>query len=146
MTCDNRESEAPASCAYTEEVGTEWGTTETESMSVSAKVEASVSAGFFGLFAASAPASASTQFDWSIVDNTVKSKLTRYEVSVEVPPGKMLYIEHVVGRCGGSSVQTNMFKTYTEGKNNTREEEEGYQVVGTQDGTRSRIQDCKRRL
>jgi len=107
---DNKEGTEPTTFTYTETIGTTFSTEMEMSFGVSITVEKEVSASFFDLFGAKIGVSGTTNFNWRKTDTRTRSRSEQVEVQQEVPAGKSLYIQQAVGRCGGSTVYTQLTK------------------------------------
>lgn len=83
------------------------------SMSVSETVSEAITEAFtdiFESFKSTLTLSETSTFDWSELDTETKSEATSYTVEVTLPAGLKVHIMEAVGACGGSKVQTQMFK------------------------------------
>ena len=91
--------------------GTTWSSEVSESMSVSTRVEESISENFFGIFESSLGYSVETTMDWGSVTKQEKSKTNQYTVGpIMVPAGEVVWVEGAVGTCGGITVETHMYR------------------------------------
>ena len=78
---------------------------------MSVRVEESISENFFGVFEASIGFSVETGMNWGSVTKQEKSKTSQYTVGpIKVPAGELVWVEGAVGTCGGSTVETHMFR------------------------------------
>jgi len=108
---DNSESNFPTPFTFKQTIGTKWSQEVSESMSVSSRVEASISANFFGVFEASIGVSVETGYNWGSVSGFEKSEVKEYDIGpIEVPAGEKVWIQGAVGTCGDSTVYTQMYK------------------------------------
>merc|ERR1711860_45001 len=82
-------------------------------MEIDVALAAEMKIQFFGLFSASLGLSVETGFDWTHTSTAVQSDIVTIRVSADAPPGMVLTIEQTVGHCGGSTVNTAMFRTST---------------------------------
>ena len=74
-------------------------------------MEESISENFFGIFESSLGYSVETTMDWGSVTKQEKSKTNQYTVGpIMVPGGELVWVEGAVGTCGGSTVETHMFR------------------------------------
>lgn len=118
-TLDNQHSTVASQFSYTKTIGTKFSTAITNSFGVSVTAKSTFEAGFFDLFAAKTSLSLTIKYDWSRLDTEEKSTDTSYNVEVTLPAGLKVHIEEVVGTCGGSTIQTQMFRVVDSKKNQT---------------------------
>jgi len=121
---DNTQSDLPSTFTYKYIIGTSWSHEMSESMSVDATISYEVKAGFFGLFEARLGVSVTTGYDWSETSSQAQSETKEFTVSTEVPGGRMIQIQQTKGQCGGSEVNTEMFRNVVTFKN-------GNQIIET---------------
>merc|ERR1712020_42006 len=86
------------------------GTEVQNSMSIDLSIADALEASYFTLFSETLSISASTGYDWTHTSSEAKSEEHSYEVDTEVPPGTIVMIDGAVGRCGGSTSKTEMFR------------------------------------
>ena len=55
--------------------------------------------------------SVSTGYNWGEVSTEAQSETREFEVSTEVPGGRTIQIQQTKGECGGSNVNTEMFRS-----------------------------------
>jgi len=108
---DNTQSITATTFTYKHTIGTTFSSEIKESIGDSITIKEDVSANFFDLFSASVGVSLTTNYDWTQTDTATKSEATTTEVSQKVRAGKRLSIQQAVGHCGGSTVNTALFKT-----------------------------------
>jgi len=121
---DNTQSDLPSTFTYKYTIGTSWSSQITESMSVDATISSEVKAGFFDIFEASIGMSVTTGYDWSETSSEAKSEIREFTDSTEVPGGRMIQIQQTKGHCGGSEVNTEMFR-------NVATLKDGYEMIET---------------
>merc|ERR1711942_214566 len=121
---DNTLSDLPSTFTYKYTIGTSWSSQMTESMSVDATISSEVKAGFFDIFEASIGMSVTTGYDWSETSSEAKSEIREFTDSTEVPGGRMIQIQQTKGHCGGSEVNTEMFR-------NVATLKDGYEIIET---------------
>merc|ERR1719153_997744 len=107
---DNTQSDLPATFTYKYIIGTSWSHEMSDSMSISDTISAEVKAGFFDIFETSIGASSTTGYDWSETSSEAQSETKEFTVSTEIPGGRMVQIQQAKGKCGGSEVNTEMFR------------------------------------
>jgi len=108
---DNSESNFPTPFTFKQTIGTKWSQEVSESMSVSSRVEYSISENFFGIFEESIGVSVETGYNWGSVSGFEKSEVKEYDIGpIEVPAGEKVWIQGAVGTCGDSTVYTQMYK------------------------------------
>jgi len=108
---DNSQSHVEAPFTFQQTIGTTWSNEVSESMSVSERVEESISENFFGVFEASLGFSIETSMDWGSVTKQEKSKTDQYTVGpIMVPAGDLIWVEGAIGTCGKSTVETHMYR------------------------------------
>jgi len=112
ITClDNTGSDHEVPFTFKQTIGTTWSSEVSSSMSVSERVEASISKNFFGIFDASLGYSQETGMNWGTVSTYEKSETHEYEVGpIVVPGGSIVCIEGAIGSCGDSTVQTHIYR------------------------------------
>jgi len=119
MQCDNMNNDVETKCSYTKTIGTTWTTEASNSMSIDATIEASMSSSFFGFFSAELGLSVSTGYDWTQTSSQAKSETQEFKVEAVVHPNSILIIEGAEGNCGGNNVKTELFRfTSTDGNGN----------------------------
>merc|ERR1712051_285050 len=91
-------------------IGTTYSTEVQNSMSIDLSIADALEASYFTLFTETLGISASTGYDWTHTSSERKSEEHSYEVDTEVPPGTIVMIDGAVGRCGGSTSKTEMFR------------------------------------
>merc|ERR1712215_240175 len=113
VTClDNTALDVTSPMTFKQIIGTKWSSEVEVSMSVSNRVEASISENFFDIFEASIGVSVETGFNWGRVNTQEKSEAKEYIIGpIPVPGGSIVCIEAVVGKCGASTVQTHRYRT-----------------------------------
>merc|ERR1711892_624871 len=110
-TLDNTGSSVEAPFTFQQTIGTTWSNEVSENNHISSRVEESISANFFGEFGATVSISAETGMDWGSVTTQEKSETVTYTVGpIKVPAGEMLWVQAAVGHCGGSTVDTHVYK------------------------------------
>jgi len=129
-TLDNTGSSVEVPFTFQQTIGTTWSNEVSENMHTSSRVEASISVNFFagfesGFFSAGggvdmgSSISEETGMDWGSVSRQEKSETETYKVGpINVPAGGMLWIQAAIGHCGGSTVDTHVYKvisTYNSG-------------------------------
>jgi len=116
---DNTQSDLPATFTYEYTIGTSWSHQMSDSMSISNSISAEVKAGFFDIFEASLGVSVTTGYNWSETSTAAKSETRKIIDSIQVPGGRVITIQQAKGYCGGSEVNTEMFRnvaTFKDGK------------------------------
>ena len=68
--------------------------------------------------------SVTTGYDWSETSSEAKSEIREFTDSTEVPGGRMIQIQQTKGHCGGSEVNTEMFR-------NVATLKDGYEMIET---------------
>jgi len=129
-TLDNTDSSVELPFTFQQTIGTTWSNEVSENMHTSSRVEESISGHFFsgfevGFFSAGggvdtgSSTSEETGMDWGSVSRQEKSETVTYIVGpIDVPAGGMLWVQAAIGHCGGSTVDTHMYKvisTYNSG-------------------------------
>jgi len=110
-TLDNSLSSVETPFTFQQTIGTTWSNEVSESAHWSASVEASISTNFFGAFEASMGFSVETGMDWGSVSKQEKSKTDTYKVGpINIPAGMKVWVEAAIGYCGGSTVETHMYR------------------------------------
>jgi len=107
---DNTHSDLPATFTYKYTIGTSWSHEMSDSMDISTTISEEVKAGFFDIFEASIGVSVTTGYNWSETSSEAKSETKEFTDSIEIPGGRMITIQQVKGKCGGSEVNTEMFR------------------------------------
>jgi len=110
MQCDNSDGSTTTTCKYKKTIGTTYSTEVQHSMSIDLSVAAALKENYFTLFSAELSTSASTGYDWTHTSSETMSEEHSYEVDTEVPPGTVVMIDGAIGRCGGSTSKTELFK------------------------------------
>jgi len=110
MQCDNSDGSTITTCKYKKTIGTTYSTEVQNSMSIDLSIADSLEASYFTLFSETLSISASTGYDWTHTSSEAKSEEHSYEVDTEVPPGTVVMIDGAIGRCGGSTSKTELFK------------------------------------
>jgi len=110
---DNSESSSSGQLKYTKTIGTTWSSEASKTMSISASISASVTTSFFNAFEATLGIEASTGYDWRKTTTEAKSETTSLQVTHAVDPYQLLTVSNAQGKCGGSTVKTEMFKFVT---------------------------------
>jgi len=119
MQCDNMNNDVETKCSYTKTIGTTWTTEASNSMSIDATIEYSMSSSFFGFFSEELGLSVSTGYDWTQTSSQAKSETQEFKVEAVVHPNSILIIEGAEGNCGGNNVKTELFRfTSTDGNGN----------------------------
>lgn len=103
---DNTGSSLSSKFTYKYEVGTSWSHEMSEDMGIDTTIEAEISFGFFRQFETRIGVSQTTQHNWGEVSTEEKSETKSFSTETEVPGGKRMKIQQVVGSCGGSTVKT----------------------------------------
>jgi len=111
LTCDNSRGTSPTTCTYSQTIGTQYSSSVSQEMGISVAIEAAMQAEFVGVFSSSLKTSVTTGYNWRHETSQAKSKQVTTTVKATAPAGKTLIIEQAVGRCGGSTVRTEMFRT-----------------------------------
>jgi|ERR1712179_29760 len=107
---DNTHSDLPATFTYKYTIGTSWSDQMSNSMDISTTISEEVKAGFFGIFEASIGVSVTTGYNWSETSTEAKSETKEFSDVIEVPGGRVITIQQAKGKCGGSEVNTEMFR------------------------------------
>ena len=124
LRCDALSAVSPVKCDYIKKVGVKYSDELSQTISVGLDVEYEISAGLFEIFEASLGESVSTGFDWTSTSTSTKSQVEEFKVLASAPPGLLLTIEQAVGTCGGSIVNTELFRIrHTDSKGNIVHEE-----------------------
>jgi len=110
MQCDNSDGSTATTCKYKKTIGTTYSTEVKNSMSIDLSIADALEASYFTLFSETLSISASTGYDWTHTSSEAKSEEHSYEVDTEVPPGTVVMIDGAIGRCGGSTSKTELFK------------------------------------
>jgi len=55
--------------------------------------------------------SVTTGYNWNEVSTEAKSETKEFEVQTDVPAGESIQIQQTKGTCGGSTVNTEMFRS-----------------------------------
>jgi len=110
---DNTKSKTKTTFTYTQTIGTTFSSQMTKSFGESITVKAEISAKFFDLLGGELSVASTTNFDWKNMDTATQSESTTTEVSQQVKAGTKVIIQQAVGHCGGSTVNTPLFKTIT---------------------------------
>lgn len=105
------DSSTPIKYTYEKEIGTTWTSEVENSFSIGTAIENTLSAGFWKVFDDELGFSATTNYDWSDVSSSVKSRTVTTTVEVEVPPYTRLIIEAAQGLCDGNIVHTDKFRS-----------------------------------
>jgi len=108
---DNSGSDLPSTFTYKYVIGTSWSTQMSEGMSVDETVSAEMSEGFFDIFETKIGVSVTTGYNWNEVSSEAQSETREFWVQTDVPAGKTLQIQQAKGMCGGSEVNTEMFRS-----------------------------------
>jgi len=112
IQCDNVVNNfTSTSCSYTRTIGTKYETSLVFDMGIDVTISEEISVQFFRMFSETLGISATTGFNWQFVSNSVQGEQTEVKVDVEAPPGTTATIEQTIGHCGGSDVNTDMFRT-----------------------------------
>jgi len=118
-TLDNTGSNVEVPFTFEQTIGTTWSNEVSENNHISSRVEESISANFFGEFGVTVSVSEETGMDWGSVTRQEKSETVTYTVGpIKVPAGEMLWVQAAIGHCGGSTVDTHVYKvisTYNSG-------------------------------
>lgn len=115
-SCDFSQSSTTGKCTYSKTIGTTWSNEVSESMSIDVTIESALSATFFRIFSTELSVSASTGYDWTRTSSQAKSEAVTTTVEVDVPPYTRMDITAVQGYCGGSQVNTELYKVTTSDK------------------------------
>merc|ERR1711935_1949 len=110
---DNSASSVTTEFTYEKTVGTTYSHEMKNSISISATVGYELEEGFEAGFAsakATESASLTTGYDWTSTDTATTSEATKYNVDITVPPKTKVMISEAIGKCGDSTVNTQMFK------------------------------------
>lgn len=110
---DNTGSSVTTQFTYEKTVGTTHSEEIKNSMSVSATLAYEIEEGFNAGFVSAKEkfsASLTTGYDWTSTDSATTSTATTYNVQITVPPKTKVLISEVIGKCGDSTVNTQMFK------------------------------------
>jgi len=110
MQCDNSEGSTATTCKYKKTIGTTYSSEVQNSMSIDVSIEEAMEASYFTLLSETLGISASTGYDWTRTSSETKSEEHSYEVDTDVPPGTIVMIDGAIGRCGGSTSKTELFK------------------------------------
>merc|ERR1711970_1597271 len=121
---DNTQSDLPATFTYKYTIGTSWSHQMSDSMDISTSISEEVKAGFFDIFEASLGVSVTTGYNWSETSTAAKSETKEITDSIKVPGGRVITIQQAKGYCGGSEVNTEMFRNVATFKN-------GKQIIET---------------
>lgn len=116
LTCDATQAVAETECNYQKTIGTKFSSSVSHAFHLEAKLEAEMSASFFGLFSATLRMSLATGYNWGTVSESAKETTKTYQVNALAPAGYILKIEQAVGRCGNSLVKTELFRISHYGK------------------------------
>merc|ERR1712142_9761 len=108
---DNSNSDLQATFTYKYMIGTSWSTEMSEDMSIAATVSVELSAAFFEIFEERIGFSVTTGYNWNEASTEAKSEAEEFSVQTDVPAGKSIQIQQTKGTCGGSEVNTEMFRT-----------------------------------
>jgi len=108
---DNSNSDLPSTFTYKYIIGTSWSTQMSEGMHIDDTVSAEMKAGFFDIFETTIGVSVTTGYNWNEVSTEAQSETREFWVQTDVPAGKLLQIQQAVGKCGGSDVNTEMFRS-----------------------------------
>jgi len=108
---DNSNSHLPSTFTYKYTIGTSWSTEMSEGMSIDETVSAEMSAGFFDIFESKIGMSVTTGYNWNEVSTEAKSETKEFQVETNVPAGESIQIQQTKGTCGGSTVNTEMFRS-----------------------------------
>ena len=91
-------------------------------MNIDVGIARELSAQYFREFASSVGVSGSTGKDWTNLSSQEKGGELTSQVSVEAPPGKVVTVQQVVGRCDGDGVtKSETFKITQSGKDGKEE-------------------------
>jgi len=110
---DNTNSDLASTFTYKYVIGTSWSTQMSEGMSIDATISEEMSVAFFEIFEAKIGFSVTTGYNWNEVSTEAKSETREFWVQTDVPAGKLLEIQQAKGTCGGSEVNTEMFRSLT---------------------------------
>lgn len=110
MQCDNSDGSTATTCKYKKTIGTTYSSEVQNSMSIDVTIEESLEASYFTLLSETLGISASTGYDWTLTSTETKSEEHSYEVDTDVPPGTIVMIDGAIGKCGGSTSKTELFK------------------------------------
>jgi len=108
---DNSGSNLPSTFTYKYVIGTSWSTQMSEGMSIDSTVSAEMSAGFFDIFETKIGASVTTGYNWNEVSTEAQSETREFSVQTDVPAGESILVQQTMGTCGGSNVNTEMFRS-----------------------------------
>ena len=111
LVCDNTLGLTPATCSYSQTIGTAFSDSISEGMSVDTTVETELANQFWGLFSLGLGVSESTGYDWSHTTEATKSEQVTVSVEAEAPAGYILVIEQATASCDQSRVRTERFRT-----------------------------------
>jgi len=110
---DNSQSDIDVMFEYKYTVGTSWSEEMSSGSDISVTVEETMQAGFWSIFSSELGVSASTGYNWQSVSASAQAEETTTTIAMTVPPGMVVSVEQTVGRCDGSSVKTEKFRTIT---------------------------------
>jgi len=82
-----------------------------EGMSIDETISEEMSEGFFGIFEAKIGVSVTTGYNWNEVSTEAQSETREFWVQTDVSAGKSIQIQQTKGTCGGSDVNTEMFRS-----------------------------------
>merc|ERR1711872_263322 len=107
---DNSNSHLDSTFTYKYTIGTSWSHEMSEGMSIDATVSAEMSAAFWDIFEVKLGFSITTGYNWNEVSTEAKSEIQEFTVKTDVPAGESIQIQQTKGKCGGSTVNTEMFR------------------------------------
>jgi hypothetical protein len=83
--------------------------------------------------------SLTTGYDWTRTSSTATSETKTFEVAATAPAGMVLTIEQAVGYCGGSTIQTELFRITHYGSRGQILRQEMLKELGLNDNTTAPI-------
>jgi len=119
LTCDNTINTVSTFCSFFRSIGTAYEASMAESMNIDVTIAEEMTIQLFRLFSNTLGISVETGYNWEHTTSEVQSTVQSVEVDAEAPAGTMLTIEQTVGFCGGSVVNTDMFRTSTYSRDGT---------------------------
>ena len=110
LTCDNIATSEPKDCTHRKTIGTKFGIDLSQTNSTSLAISEAISFDFQGEFSGSLGVSSTTGYDWTKSTSVTRMSQTWFEVKATAAPYTVLKIDQTVGKCGDSTVHTELFR------------------------------------